>query len=109
MARDRGLEDLVEAELQTTAGLSRKAMFGGWAWLRYGNLLCGARVDSLLVRLGKGQDGWALAIDGIVPMVSGGRTMPGWVRASADAYGDEELLRRLIAAAVAFNGTLPPQ
>ena len=29
-------------------------MFGGWAWLLRGNLVCGAREDGLLARLGKG-------------------------------------------------------
>jgi hypothetical protein len=30
-----------------------KAMFGGWALLLNGNLLCGARAGGMLVRLGR--------------------------------------------------------
>jgi hypothetical protein len=40
-------------------------------------------------------------------MVSGARPMQGWVRAGVDAYADDDVLRRLIAAAVAFVETLP--
>lgn len=51
-------------------------MFGGWVWL-----LWGARDDGMLVRLGKGNDGWALDIPGVEPMISRGKHMSGWVRA----------------------------
>ncbi len=33
MARDRGLEELLNESLEAAAGLTEKAMFGGWAWL----------------------------------------------------------------------------
>ena len=109
MARDAGLEELIREELGDRAGLSEKAMFGGWAYLLQGNLLLGAREGSLLVRLGKGNDGWALELPGVETMVMQGRSMPGWVRARAAAYGDDALRRRLLEAAVAFVRTLPPK
>ena len=107
MARDKGLEELIYDELRSTPGISDKAMFGGWAWLLGGNLLCGAREDGMLVRLGKGNDAWALAIKGIGPMISRGKHMHGWVRADAGVYGDDELRRRLVAAAIQFVSSLP--
>jgi hypothetical protein len=82
-------------------------MFGGWAWLWFGNLLCGARDDGMLVRLGKGNDGWALKPPAVVPMISRGRHMLGWVRAGATAFGDDKLRRRLLDEALAFVRTLP--
>lgn len=57
-------------------------MFGGRMWLLHGNLLCGAREEGMLVRLGKGQDAWALEVDGIEPMYPGTRRMRAWVRAA---------------------------
>ena len=45
MTRDKGLEALINDELDSVSGLTEKAMFGGWAWLLHGNLLCGARDD----------------------------------------------------------------
>jgi hypothetical protein len=109
MSRDAGLEELIRQELGESPALSEKPMFGGLAFLLGGNLLCGARNDGMLVRLGKGNDGWALALAGIEPMVMGGRQMNGWVRAGAKAYGDDALRSRLLDAALAYVLSLPPK
>jgi hypothetical protein len=106
MARDRGLEELIRADFPHEP-FTEKGMFGGWAWLINGNLVCGARADGLLVRLGKGNDGWALALEDVGPMVLTGRPMTGWVRAGPQAFGDDALRRRLIEAALAFVRSLP--
>ena len=109
MARDKGLEELIHQDLSAVAGLQEKAMFGGWAWLLHGHLLCGARGDGMLVRPGKGLDAWALALDGVQPMLSRGRAMPGWVRCSATVYGDDRLRAKLLRHAVEFVRSLPPR
>ncbi len=106
MARDFGLEELIRADLPEEH-FAEKAMFGGWAWLLHGHLVCGARDDGMLARLGKGNDAWALALAGIGPMISRGRAMGGWVRAAPAAYGDDALRRRLIGAAIEFVRGLP--
>jgi hypothetical protein len=107
MARDEGLEELLRADLEDVAGLTEKPMFGGLAWLLNGHLLCGARQDGMLVRLGKGGDAWALALPGIAPMISRGRPMQGWVRAEALAFGDDDLRGKLLRAAIGFVRALP--
>jgi TfoX N-terminal domain len=107
MARDKGLEELINDELRSTPGVTDKAMFGGWAWLFGGNLFCGARDDGMLIRLGKGQDEWALQIDGVVPMLSRGKRMHGWVRADSRVYADDATRRKLIASALGFAESLP--
>lgn len=107
MARDKGLEELIHAELGQLPGISGKAMFGGWAWLLRGHLLCAARHDGMLVRLGKGLDAWALEIDGVVPMRSGGRIMQGWIRCGPDVYDDAALRERLLSCAIEFTRSLP--
>jgi hypothetical protein len=109
MARDRGLEELVLEQLRDVPDLSEKAMFGGRAWLMHGHLLCGARDTGVLLRLGKGHDGWALEFDGIDQMIMRGRSMPGWVRVAPETFGDETLARKLIGAALDFVLTLPPK
>lgn len=109
MARDEGLEELVRDDLEGLSGLTEQPMFGGVCWLLNRNLLCGARHDGLLVRLGKGNDGWAVKIPGIKPMINGKRPMQGWVRVDPDAYGDDKLRAKLLAAAQAFVRTLPPK
>ncbi|OYX04347.1 MAG: cold-shock protein [Caulobacter vibrioides] len=109
MARDPGLEEMLWEDLDGQPGLATKAMFGGLAWLLDGNLLCAASQKGMLVRLGKGQDGWALQRGGVEPLRMTDRAMPGWLRAGPDAYGDDALRRELIAAALAFVRTLPPK
>lgn len=108
MARDYGLEELVRSNLPRVS-FTEKAMFGGLAWLLNGNLVFGARDAGLLARLGKGNDGWALALPDVEPMISRGREMSGWVRAGPDVYGDDDLRRRLIDAALSYARSLPPK
>jgi len=105
--RNKVLEELLNDDLAPVRGVTEKAMFGGRAWLLNGNLLCGARDDGLLARLGKGNDAWALATPGIAPMISRGRPMHGWVRATPEAYGDDALRRKLLNAALDFTRSLP--
>jgi hypothetical protein len=107
MARDKGLEELLNDDLASVPGLEQKAMFGGWAWFVNGNLLCGSRDDGMLARLGKDNEAWALRISGVEPMMSRGRRMQGWVRAAPSVYGDDNLRRKLLDAALDFNRTLP--
>ena len=102
MARDEGLEELLREDLAAETGLSEKSMFGGRAWLVHGNLVCGARDDGMLVRLGKGNDGWALGLADVKPMMMQGKRMEGWVRAGAAAFGDDEVRARLLAGALKF-------
>jgi len=109
MARDAGLEELLREELGQRPGLSEKAMFGGWAFLLNGHLLCGAREDGMLIRLGKGNDAWALEQPDVKPMLSRGREMQGWVRAGPEAYGNDMLRKRLLLTALNFVEGLPPK
>jgi hypothetical protein len=106
MPRDAGLEQLIEEDLGSLPGLSSRAMFGGWAWLLDGQMVCGARADGMLARVGQPISRWALACPGITPMVSRGKEMRGWVRLDAQAYADDNLRRTLINAAVDFTRSL---
>lgn len=127
MPRDPGLEELVKSSLANTRGLSEKAlseksMFGGWAWLLHGNLLCGARRGSLLLRVGKDNEAWANQIPGVATAVMGGRRMSGWVRATTRGLQqcgvpnlrgvrrlglNDALRQKLIDAALRFTASLP--
>jgi TfoX N-terminal domain len=107
MARDKDLEELLSDSLDSVPGLTQKAMFGGLAWLLNGNLLCGARSDGMLLRLGKENESWALKTPGIAPMMMRERRMQGWVRATPEAYGNDVLRQKLIDAALKFSQSLP--
>lgn len=107
MARDEGLEQLIKEHLDGQTGLTTKDMFGGRAWLLDGKLLCAARHDGMLVRLGKAYDSWALKYPGVMPLVMGNRRMSGWVRAVPEAFGDDALRAKLLDSALAFVRALP--
>ena len=107
MARDERLEELVRDHLGKLPGLVETTMFGGRAWLLGGHLLCCARHDGLLARLGRDGDGWALALPGVEPMWSGGRPMRDWVRAAPAVVADAACRGRLLDAAMSFVRGLP--
>ncbi|WP_137113145.1 TfoX/Sxy family protein [Rhodobacter sp. SY28-1] len=109
MARDPGLEAVLSENLADLDNLATTTMFGGLAWMWNGHLLCGARTDGLMVRLGKGNDAWALALPGADHLRAGERVMDGWVRVPAEIAGDDALRRRLLDAATAFVRALPPK
>ena len=110
VAYDEELADRIREVVEGEPGLTEKAMFGGLCWLLDGKLLCAASGKGLMVRLGKGEDGWALAHPEVLTVVMGERAMPGWVRVSPAASRDDEVLRRmLMTKAVAFVRTLPPK
>ena len=103
MPRDRAFEEAIVDDLGPMPGLSEKPMFGGLAWMLDEHLLCAGSTRGMLVRLGKGNDGWALEHAGI----SQARNMGGWVWVERGVCDDEALRRRLLDAAVTFVGTLP--
>jgi hypothetical protein len=105
--RNKVLEELLNDDLAQVRGVTEKAMFGGRAWLLNGNLLCGARDDGMLARLGKGNDAWALATPGIGPMILRDRPMHGWVKAAPEVYEDDGLRSKLLKAALDFTRSLP--
>jgi hypothetical protein len=105
MARDEALEAWLREALRAERNVSEKAMFGGHAWLLDGHLLCAARDDGMLARVGGERNAWALALPDVGPMIMRGRPLDGWVRATPDA--DAATRRALLDGALAFVRTLP--
>lgn len=59
------------------------------------------------MRLGKGRDDWAIEIEGIVPMLSRGRPMQGWLRCNPNVYSNSVLRQKLLSHAIEFVRSLP--
>ena len=53
MAYDAKLAERIRAAVAATKGVSEKAMFGGIAWMKGGNMFVGTLKDELMVRVGK--------------------------------------------------------
>lgn len=107
MARDAGLEELIRDQLEGLEPLRETTMFGGQAWLYREHLLCCARHDGVLVRLGRGNEGWALERPEVGLMKMGKRPMHGWVRVTPEGFGDDRLRRKLLDGAIVFVRALP--
>jgi len=105
MARDVALEAWLREALRGETNVTETAMFGGKAWLLSGHLLCGAREDGMLARVGPARNAWALAFPAVAPMVMRGRALDGWVRAAPEAGAEPR--RQLLDAALAFARSLP--
>jgi hypothetical protein len=110
MAYDEDLAARVHAAIEGEPGLTRKAMFGGLAFLINGNLAVSA----------SGQGGLLLRVDPAKtesfvdePLVRRfemrGREMNGWLRVDPDAVDSDAALRRWAAIGVAYARSLPPK
>ncbi len=76
-------------------------------FLLHGNLLCGIRRGSLMLRIGRDNEEWALRTPGVIPVMMRGRRMHGYVRAMPEACIVDSSRQRLLDAATAFTGSLP--
>jgi TfoX N-terminal domain len=109
LARDKVWKKIVTDQLEAEPGITERAMFGGRALLLNGNLLCDARDDGMLIRLGKGNDGWALELEGIAPMISRGRQMQSWVRVGSSALGGRRSARETDRGRTGLRSEVPSE
>ena len=105
VAFDEVLADRLRERLQGRAGVTEKEMFGGPAFLTYGNMTVGVHEDDLIVRVGPEASQAALDRPGVRPFDITGRSMRGWVLV-AGQYLDDEHLGRWLAEAGEFVATL---
>jgi TfoX/Sxy family transcriptional regulator of competence genes len=109
MAYDERLAAAIREALAGLDGISERRMFGGLAFMRHGNMVCGTYRDRGMYRVGKAQAAAALALPHVRPMEMTGRPMPGMVEADAEAFADPALRGRLMALALDFVASLPPK
>jgi TfoX/Sxy family transcriptional regulator of competence genes len=109
MAYDAVLAERVRDRLAAVAGVSEKKMFGGIAFLTYGNMTVGVYRDGLIVRIDPATMDAVLAAEpGVRPFDMGGRPMRGWVLVASEALSDDHL-ERWIDQARRYVATLPPK
>jgi TfoX/Sxy family transcriptional regulator of competence genes len=107
MAYDAELAERVRDRMVAVAGVSEKKMFGGLAFLTWGNMTVGVYGDGLLARIEPGTADRMLAAEPAArPFDMGGRQMRGWVLVSAGALPEDEL-DRWIGLCRSYVATLP--
>jgi TfoX/Sxy family transcriptional regulator of competence genes len=105
---DEDLAARVRDNLQGTAGLTERAMFGGVTFVLHGNMCCGVINDNLVLRLGADDAGEALSQPFTLPMDFTGRPMNGYVYV-APAGTTGAALSGWLRRAVTFAGSRPPK
>ena len=108
MAIDELLAERVRAALSGEKGITSKKMFGGLCMLHNGNMLCGVdNRGNLMLRVGPEQYEHALALPHAREMDFTGRPMKGMVYVEPEGFASEEDLKKWLALAMKFTGTLP--
>jgi TfoX N-terminal domain len=107
MAYDAELAGRVRDRMIAVAGVSEKRMFGGLAFLTWGNMTVGVYGDGLLARIEPGTVDRVLAAEPAVrPFDMGGRQMRGWVLVTGASLSDDEL-DRWVGRCRSYAETLP--
>jgi TfoX/Sxy family transcriptional regulator of competence genes len=108
MAYDDALAERVRDRLGDAGGVAEKKMFGGLAFLTYGNMTVGVHGDDLIARIDPESTEAALNEPGVRPFDITGRPMRGWILVAGEAL-DDTVLERWIAQAGDYVATLPPK
>lgn len=108
MAYDEGLAERLRVRLDDVHGVAERRMFGGLAFLTYGNLTVGVFGDDMIVRVGPDAQEAALQRPGVGRFDITGRPMRGWVLVAGEVLDDEDL-DGWLSQARSFVETLPPK
>jgi TfoX/Sxy family transcriptional regulator of competence genes len=109
MAYDEELATRIRARMDDPLGVSERAMFGGLAFLVYGNMCVGVIKRDLMVRVGAGAYEKALAEPFVRPMDFTGKPLQGFIYVDADGLETDAQLETWLDRGRAFVSTLPPK
>jgi TfoX/Sxy family transcriptional regulator of competence genes len=107
MAFSEALAQRVRDQLYPLTTAEEKKMFGGIAFMVYGNMTVGVIRDDLIVRVGLENYEAALDIDGTDLFQPTGKPMAGWITVAANGHQTDEDLKYWIEMALEFVKTLP--
>ena len=108
MAYDEALAERIRDRMRDAVGVTEKKMFGGLAFLTYGNMTVGVHGDDLIARIDPATMDSALGEPGARVFDMTGRPMRGWVLVAGEAL-DDDALERWIGTCQGFVATLPPK
>jgi hypothetical protein len=110
MAYDDELADRLREQLEGTAGLSEKRMFGGLAFLINGNMAVSASGQGgLLLRVDPKRTGELLGKPRARPFEMRGREMDGWLRIDIDPSATDAEFEGWVKLGVDYAQSLPPK
>lgn len=109
MAYDEELAARIRNRLDDPLGVSEKKMFGGVAFMVYGNMSVGIVGRVLMVRLGQAEYEKALKEPFVRPMDFTGKPLKGFVYVDPEGIETDKQLDGWLDRAQAFVSTLPPK
>jgi TfoX/Sxy family transcriptional regulator of competence genes len=109
MAYDEDFAARIRARMDDPLGVSERKMFGGIAFMVYGNMCVGIVGRDLMVRLGADEYERALAEPFVRPMDFTGKPLKGFIYVDADGLETDAQLDAWLDRARAFVSTLPPK
>ncbi len=109
VAPDPDLVARVDTLVAETTGITRRAMFGGMAWMLDGRMACGVVGDDLVARIGDDAVPSALDMPGTRPMDFTGRVMRAYVFVGPEGTRDDGDLSIWVERCLAFAASLPPR
>jgi TfoX/Sxy family transcriptional regulator of competence genes len=108
VAHDERLADRIRELLAAETGVAEQRMFGGLAFLVYGNMaLAASGQGGILVRVDPRESDALVAKSQAYPMEMRGRTMAGWLRVDAEHVRTKRELAPWVARGVAYARSLP--
>ena len=107
MAFDERLANRVRKQLDGTAGLVEKKMFGGIAFLIHGNMSVGVHGDELIVRIAPEATDAALKEPGARLFDITGRPTKGWLLVGSAGTKDPKSLAKWIRRGAGYAASLP--
>lgn len=107
MVYSEQLADRLREILSAFTGVTEKKMFGGLAFLVYGNMCCGVVGDTLMIRTGPDLYEATLQKSYARPMDFTGRVMRNFVYVDPEGVQSDESLHELVNLAVTFASSLP--
>jgi hypothetical protein len=110
MAYDVELANRIRELVQSEAGLTEKAMFGGLAFLINGNMAVSASGrGGLLLRVDPAQTGALVSKPHAHRFEMRGREMDGWLRVDTAALDRDDDLRRWVRLGTDYARSLRPK
>lgn len=107
MAFDEALANRVRLLLSAVSGATEKKMFGGLAFLVYGNMSVGVHGAELIVRIEPSETQEALKAPGVRIFDITGRPMKGWLLVGPQALAENKALSAWVERGVAYAQSLP--
>ena len=108
MAYDEALAERIRDRLREATAVTEKKMFGGLAFLTYGNMTVGVHGDELIARIDPEGTDAALTEPGVRLFDITGRPMRGWILIAGEVL-DDGVLDRWIEQARGYVASLPPK